>query len=406
MTDPQRVVDLYLRLKPAISKEVAEQQLHALFQHIAQMSPARFPKDGLTAELLNYLDSTAGREGMRSSLHLLFCAVGFLLVIACTNVAILQLARGSSRSREIAVRLALGASRARLIQLLLAESWLLSLLSGALGVFFAFVVTQIIIALMPYLSLPNEAIVTINGWVLAFSVSVSMLTGILVGLVPALRSTRPDINTALKDGGRASGGGRGTRTRNAMVVLEVALSIVLLVGASLTIRGFVELQRIDPGINPETIFLRIPLVEKRYTTLEQRTVFARNLLERVQSLPGVASAAIGWLPNWEAGSSVSIQGQPKQANAIAVNFVSADYFQTLGITLRTGRDFTAQETARGDHVALINESARKLWPNGDNPIGHIIQIDSLVSTDPDALTPAKATKEVTVIGIVADTRMN
>ncbi len=404
-TKLSRYANLNLRLKPGITKEVAEQQLLGLFQRIARESPARFSKDGFTAKLNNLFDLTAVRGGMRSSLQLLFCATGFLLLIACTNVANLQLARGSSRSREIAVRLALGASRARLIRLLLTESGVLSLLGGALGVFFAFGLTEIMLALMPDIGLPNEARVTINGWVLVFSAGVSMFTGILVGLIPALQSTRPDLNPTLKDGGRASGGGRGTRTRNAMVVLEIALSIVLLVGASLTIRGFVELQHIDLGFHPErTILLFVPLAPKRYTTIEQRNGFARNLLERVQSLPDVASAAIGILPNSEGSSSITIPGQPKPADDIGVNLVSADYFQTLGITLRAGRDFTEQEIAHGDHVALINESARKLWLNGENPIGRIIQIDSLVSTDSDALTPAKATQEVTVIGIVADTR--
>lgn len=407
-TDLKRRVNPIVRLKPGVTKEVAGQQLLALSQALAQAEPNRFPKDGFTASFINYLDVTVSSGEMRSSLQLLFYAVGFLLLIACTNVANLQLSRGAARTREIAVRLALGASRGRLVRQLLTESVALALAGGLLGIFFAWGLTQIIVALMPEFYVPNEARVTLNGWVLAFSVGVSLLTGILFGLAPGLQCTKPDLNEALKDGGHAGGAGggtRGARTRNTLVVVEVALSIVLLVGASLAIRGFLELQRVDRGFRPErTLMALLPLSPKRYTTFEQRNGFARDLTERLQNLPGVVSATVGSLPGYDSGSGVTIPGQPKPTDNVALNLVGPDYLKTIGLALRSGRDFTAQEIAHGDHVALINEAAAKLWLNGESPLGRTVQVDALVGGGGSNLAPADARKEVTVVGIVADTR--
>ena len=185
------------------------------------------------------MDITVASGDMKSSLRLLFAAVGFLLLIACVNVANLQLARTTTRAREIAVRLSIGAGRARLVRQLLTESVLLSLAGGVLGVLFAFGAIQVIVLLMPQNYVPNEARITINGYVLLFTLAISVLTGILFGLAPALRCSRPNLVDTLKDGGRGSGSGvRGQAMRSGLVVAEVALSVVLLAGASLAIRSF------------------------------------------------------------------------------------------------------------------------------------------------------------------------
>jgi putative ABC transport system permease protein len=406
-TNGERGVSPILRLKPGVTHQVVEQQFLALAQRLAAEAPDRFPKNGFTVRLHNYLDVTVSSGEMRSSLHLLFGAVGFLLLIACTNVANLQLARASTRSREIAIRLAIGATRARVVRQLLTESVALALGAGLAGVFLAFGLTQIIVSLMPEFYVPNEARVTMNGWVLAFSVAVSMFTGILFGLAPGLQCTKPDLTNALKAGGHAAGIGdvHSTWTRNALVVAEVALAIVLLVGASLAIRGFVELQRIDRGFRPEhTLILRAPLAPKRYTTIEQRNGFARDLMERVRTLPGVVSVAIGMPPGFEGGSGVTIPGQPKPSEGFALSYVSADYLATHGIALRAGRNLTPQEIARGERVALINETASKLWLNGESPLGRTIDVDALVGGNPNSIAPANATKSVTIVGIIGDTR--
>ena len=401
VTDRSRITDPIIRLKPGISKEVGEQQLLALFLRLAKEAPERFPKDGFTVQLHSFTEVRPDSTGIRSSLKMLFCAVGFLLLIACTNVANLQLARGAGRSREIAVRLAVGASRGRLIRQLLTESVVLSVMGGAVGLFLAFGLTRLIAALMPTYNLPQEARITIDGWVLAYSIGVSLLTGILFGLVPALRSTKADLNEALKDGGHASGlgGASSTRLRNTLVVVEVALSVVLLVGASLAIRGFVELQRFDRGFNPEhTVFLSIPLDAKRYPTVVQRNEFARALLERVRSLPGVNGATIGSMPNRDASTRASIPGQAAAIESMELNYVSADFFQTWSIRVLAGRTFTAQEIAHGDHLVIINASTAKQWPAGKNPLGSTMVLDALANGGPTEI------KEATVIGIVGDTR--
>ena len=202
---------------------------------------------------------------MRTSLRFLLGAVGFLLLIACANVANLQLARGTARAREMAVRMSIGAGRRRLLRQLLTESVLLSLIGGALGVLFAFAATRTIVAMMPEFYVPNESRVTINMTVLVFSVAVSVLTGILFGLLPALRISRPGVADALKAGRSTGVESDGAHSRYVLVIVEVALSVVLLVSAGLMIRTFMVLQKIDPGIQPDRVLLvGVPLPPAKY----------------------------------------------------------------------------------------------------------------------------------------------
>ena len=224
--------------------------MQAFFDGLAKESPADFPKEGFRALLKNYLDMTVASGTMESSLRLLFGAVGFLLLIACANVANLQLARATSRAREIALRMAVGAGRGRVLRQLLTENTLLSLAGGLLGIALAKGITLGVVALMPDFYKPNEARITLNEYVMAFTAAVAVLTGILFGLAPALQCSRLDLVETLKEATKGSGAGaRGGRTRNLLVVVEVALSVVLLVGAGLTVRGFVELAADAAGIS-------------------------------------------------------------------------------------------------------------------------------------------------------------
>ncbi len=403
--DANRGVRPIVRLKPGVSSEVAGQQLIALMQEQARQTPERFPKDGFTTRFNNYLNVTVASGDMRSSLHMLLYAVGFLLLIVCTNVANLQLARGVGRSREMAVRLALGAGRGRLVRQLLTESIGLSLLGGLLGVLLAYGLTQLIVALMPENYVPNEARVTLNSWVLAFSVGLSVLTGVLSGLVPGWQCTKPDVNEALKDGGQGAGVGshRGNRIRNTLVIVEVALSVILLVGASLAMLSFVKLQQTDYGVRTERmLILRVPLAAKRYTTFEQRIGFARDFVERLRALPGVTHATVGPPPGYERNSGVTVPGQPKPNENLSLNYVDADYLATYDIALKAGRGLTEQDIIWGERVALINESVAKLWVNGESPLGRMIAVDALVGGGANNLAREGAVKEVTVVGIVAD----
>ena len=263
--------------------------MQALLTRSAQAHPDDFPKNGFGAKLQNYLDITVASGEMQSSLQLLFGAVGFLLLIACANVANLQMARGTARAHEMAVRVSVGAGRARLFRQLLTESVLLSTVGGALGVLFALGLTRAVVALMPENYVPNEARVTVNGYVLMFSAAVSVLTGILFGLAPALQSSRQNLVESLKDAGRSLASGAGGRTRAVLVVTEIALSVVLLMGASLTVRGFVNLQHLDLGFQSDRVLMvSLQLPPKRYPTYEQRIAFAQRVLDSVSQLAGRA----------------------------------------------------------------------------------------------------------------------
>src|SRR5438874_5406429 len=242
-----------VRLAPGVSSAVAEEQLSALNTRLASEKPASFPSQGFTTRLRNYLDVTVASGEMQASLRLLLGAVAFLLLIACANVANLQLARGTARAREMAVRMSIGAGRRRLFRQLLTESMLLSLTGGILGVLFALVAIRSIVGLMPEFYVPNESRVAINVPVLVFSFGVSLLTGVVFGLAPALHSSKPDVTDALKAARSTGAGAHGGRMRDLLVVIEVALSVVLLAGAALTVRTFFILQSMDAGIKTDRV---------------------------------------------------------------------------------------------------------------------------------------------------------
>jgi putative ABC transport system permease protein len=403
-----RFVNPIVRLAPGVSSRAAEEQLHVFYQGVARENPSGFPAQGFTARLSNYLDVTVASGDMRTTLRLLLGAVGFLLLIACANVANLQLARGTARAREIAVRASIGAGRRRLLRQLLTESVLLSLIGGAAGVLFALGAVNTIVALMPEFYVPNEARVTINTPVLLFAVLVSVLTGIAFGLVPAMQHSKPDLIDALKAGRGAGESTQGSRTRNLLVVVEVALAVVLLVSAGLTLRTFLVLQHTDVGIQAQNVLMvSVPLPAPKYPTLEQRNLFAQQLLERVVRLPGVEAASIGngGMPFGGAQSSVTIAGQATtEERRVTVNLVGADYLRTFGIALRGGRMFDEREVLRGDRVALINEAAGRLWAAGENPVGARLRLGLLERPPAPALADSTRPADVTIVGIVGNTR--
>ena len=361
-----------VRLAPGISSRAAQEQLQVLHQQLAQAAPADFPKEGFVTSLRNYMDITVAAGEMQSSLRLLFGAVGFLLLIACANVANLQLARATARAREIALRMSIGAGRPRVLRQLLTESVVLSLAGGILGIVLAIAFTRAVVALMPEFYVPNEARITVNVYVLAFSVGISVLTGILSGLAPAMQCSKLNLVETLKDAGKGAGmGSAGKRTRSLLVIVEVALSVVLLVGAGLTVRGFLSLQQMDVGFQADRVLMvGVQLPAKRYTTWEQRVAFSQSLLERAAAIPGAQAAAIGngGLPFGGPRSPYSIAGLPASGrDPMMLGLISADYQRTMGIPLLAGRSLTTQEVGRAERVALINQAAAKLWPAGEKP---------------------------------------
>jgi putative ABC transport system permease protein len=397
------------RLHQGVTPAAAEQQLHLLHMELAKATPSRFPNEEFNSSLTNYLDITVASGEMRQSLQLLFGAVGFLLLIACSNVANLQLAKATSRAREMSIRLALGARRGQLIRQLLTESVLLSLLGGLLGLLFAYAITRLMAALMPSNLVPNESRIEVNSLVLFFCAGVSVLTGVLFGLVPALQSSGQNLVEALKDEGRGATASAGGKMRASLVIVEVALAMVLLVSAGLTIRSFIALQKVELGFQPEQVLsVGLPLPPKRYATLEQRNRFAADLLERVKNLPGITAATIGngGLPFGAMQSVYTIDGQADaEIRRVRVNTVAADYLTTLGIALRQGRMLNEQEINLADRVAVINEAAIKLWPDGEDPIGRRIRLNELEKPGrPDILTQANASPYVTIVGVIGNTR--
>ncbi len=398
-----------VRLKPGVTTAVAEGQLHALHQELAKDPAVGIPKGEFTTRLTNYLDTTVAGGQMERSLQLLFGAVGLLMLIACANVANLQLAKGTARAREMSIRLALGARRVRLVRQLLTESVLLSLLGGALGLLFAYWITHLIPTLMPLSLVPNEARIEVNRQVLFFCLGISALTGILFGLLPALQSSRRNLVESLKDEGRATSSAAGGKIRSSLVVVEVALAMVLLLSASLTVRSFTALQKIELGFQPERLLgVALLLPPQRYATWEQRNRFAQDLLERVSHLPGIEAATLGTggLPFDGPESGYTIDGQAgAETGRITLNTVGADYLRTLGIPLRQGRMLTEQEVANADPVAVINEAAAQLWPAGESPLGRRIQLHELSQPrQADSLTPPAASPYVTVVGVIGNTR--
>jgi putative ABC transport system permease protein len=398
-----------VRLKPGVAATAAEQQLHTLQLEVAKNPVARFPKEEFNSKLTNYLDVTVASGEMEKSLILLFVAVAFLLLIACANVANLQLAKATGRAREMSIRMAIGAGRGQLMRQLLTESVLLSLLGGLLGLLFAYWMTQLIVTLMPSNYVPNESRIEVNNYVLFFCLGASLLTGILFGLAPALQSSRVNLVEKLKDESRGSSTAAGGKMRATLVVVEVALAVVLLVSASLTIRSFMALQTIELGFQPERVMsVGLPLPPKRYATLEQRNRFAHDLLERVRNTPGVVAATIGngGLPFGGLDFAYSIEGQTgTEARGIRTYLAAADYLRTLSIPLRQGRMLTEQEINTGERLAVINEAAVKLWPTGENPIGRRIRLNELEKPSrPELLAPADASPYVTVIGVMGNTR--
>jgi putative ABC transport system permease protein len=398
-------VNPIMRLRPGVSGAVAEEQVKAFIQRLATEKPATFPPQGVTTQLRNYLDVTVASGEMRTSLQLLLGAVGFLLLIACANVANLQLARGTARTREMAVRMSIGAGRRRLICQLLTENVLLSLVGGALGILFAFGAIRTIVSLMPEFYVPNESRVAINIPVLAFSVVVSVLTGIVFGLVPAIQMSRPDVVDALKASRSTGSESDGGRSRHVLVVVEVALSVVLLVSAGLTIRTFLALHNTDPGIRADRVLLvGVPLPPAKYETLAARNRFTEELVERVSALPGVETASIGH-PFGGPQSPYAIVGQtPDESKRIGLNLVGADHLRTFGIPLLAGRMFDAAEVRRGDRVAVINEAAVKLFPSDQRPIGARLRLGVLERPPARTLVDANQGSEVTILGVIANTK--
>ncbi|HEY7182260.1 MAG TPA: ABC transporter permease [Blastocatellia bacterium] len=361
------------RLKAGVSIERARSDLGAVARRLEEQYPNT--NAGRSVEVLPILDDTV-REYKTGSLWMMG-AVAFVLLIACANVANLTLARATGRMREVAVRLALGASRGRIIRQLLIESVILATLGGAIGVMLAGWGVEAF-----KVSLPEEAPrvmfgynhLGVNSRVLLYTLIVSVVTGIIFGLAPAIQASKPDLNETLKEGGAKTSGGGRHRLRAALVVAEISLSLILLAGAGLLMKNFMAVLKINPGVNTENVLtMSLTLPFAKYDDDAARRAFYDELMRRARSLPGVESAAlINHLPLGQSNetSGFQVEGAPDpppgQYFEAGHRVCTPDYFKTMGVQILQGREFTEADTAHSPRVIIVNETlAKRFWPGGD-----------------------------------------
>jgi putative ABC transport system permease protein len=362
----------YWRLKHDVTIEQARTEMAAIDQRLAEQYPDE--NRGRSRVLVPLKQLIVGET--RSPLLLLFGAVALVLLIACANYAGLLLARAATRQQEMVVRSALGASGGRLLRHVLTESVLLSMVGGAAGLIVAVLGNRLLINLKPA-NLPRLSDVRVDGTVLVFALGVSVLTGIIFGMVPALSASRVNVSDALKEGGRSQSGSAGrNRLRQVLVVVELAIAVVLLIGAGLLIRSFWLLRSVSPGFNPANVLtMRIELPEARYREISTQNQYRERVLEQVHSMPGVESALVSELPlagEWLTHNFI-IEGRPPLARGeepeLFTRSASRGYLQTMDIPLLYGRDFEPQDRLGSPMVAVVNESFVREYFGGESPIG-------------------------------------
>jgi putative ABC transport system permease protein len=384
-------LNLIARLKPAVSLGQAQTEMNSITTQLQQEYPES--NTGIGLRLVPLREQIVG--DIRPVLLVLLGVVGFVLLIACANVANLLLSKAALRQKEIGIRIALGAGRWRVIRQLLTESALFSIMGGLLGLLIAFGSVKLLIAFGPT-NIPRLTEIGIDTRVLVFTLLLSLFTSIIFGLVPALQASRPGLTESLKEGGRSSASGvYSKRHRMLLVISEVAVALLLSIGAGLMVRSYLSVQSISPGFDPEHVLsMRITLPVSKYSAEHQRVSFFQEFLEQVKTLPGVQSAgAVNDLPLTGPGSSTSfsIKGRPREGQNPLTEYriITPDYFRAMNIPLLSGRTFNETDDEKHPRVIIINETmSRRFFPN-ENPIGNQLAL----SGPPD---------EREIIGVVQD----
>ena len=395
-----RGLEVIGRLKQNVSLRAAQAEMDNLAAQLTQQYPRNYESRGWSIGVVPLLEDYVGQA--RKGLLVLLGAVAFVMLIACANVANLSLTRATSRRQEIAVRLALGAARWRVTRQLLTESVLLAFAGGAAGLLLAAWGVGVLLRFAPN-DLPRIHEVRLDWRVLAFTFGVSVVTGILFGLVPSLAASNPNLVEALKEGGRGGTGSvKRQRMRSAFVIAEITLALVLLVGAGLMLKSFWRLQRVDPGFNPDGVLtMRMMLPFETYQKSAQRSAFYKQVLERIKSAPGVeAVGATSRVPLTQGGTSGTISGEnsavgpgdlPVEAEW---RWVTPDYFKAIGTTLMAGRTFTEADSEGAPLVAMVDESFAQRYYSNEDPVGKRIKRGKLDSTRP----------WMTIVGVVRSVR--
>ena len=392
-------LEVIARIKPRTTLEQAQAEMTTIAARLEQQYPATNTSIGAVVTPLH--EHVVGK--IKPALLVLLGAVAFVLLIACANVANLLLARAAVRQKEIALRLALGASRARLIRQFLTESVLLASLGGCVGLLLSLAGLNVLKGFIPP-NISQAQAIRIDAKVLIFTLLVSLVTGLIFGIAPALQASHFNLNDTLKESGRDSGAGsRGNRIRGLLVISEVAVSFILLIGAGLLINSFAHLRNVDPGFRADNVLtMRIVLPEVRYPDRTRRAPFYDELIRRVETLPGVTSAAVVTdVPLTSSGNSVgvSIEGRadpaPDRVPILITRMISSDYFKTMAIPLLKGRELNETDKAESRPVAVISETtARLFWP-GEDPLGKQLKVGTPSTND---------NKWLTVVGMVKDVR--
>jgi predicted permease len=405
--DPKSRYQTLIRLRPNVSTDAAAGEMTGFVEQAGHAEPSLLPTDGYRIKVETLNDWLLGQ--FKGTLILLFVAVALLLLIGCGNVSILMLARGTARLQELATRLALGASRLRIVRQLLTEGVLLSVTGGALGMAFAYAAIRLITGLIPEYAIPHEVVIALNTPVLLFSTAVSVAIGILAGLSPALHFSSPHISQMVQSSGSRSTTSRGARTRTVLLVCQIALTVLMLAGAGASMRNFLEAYAAPLGFDSHHIlWLQINLPEKSFPAWQERVNYYDALIDKIKSTAGVTDAAIsaaGLPPNsyWRQPVQV-IGGTLDRSRMSGVNLVGSEYFSVLRIPLLEGRTLTRDEVLRGVHVAVISKTfAQRYFPNSD-PIGKEI-VPTEISQVPSALPRApNVNQPYQVIGVVGDVR--
>jgi putative ABC transport system permease protein len=400
---------VWAKLKPGVTLAQADAELHGIAARIEHDYPAS--NKGWTATVKRYEDSIVD-DDLRRSLLILLSAVGAVLLIGCLNLANLLLARGAGREREIAVRSALGAGRARLVRQFLTESVLLAAVGGGFGLALAFGAIAAIQYWMPKYWLPAEAVVSLNWEVLLFTLGVTVATGIFFGIAPALRSARTDVVESLKDGAKGAGQGvQHTRLRNILIVSEIAVAFVLLASAGLLLRTLNHLQAVDMGFQTTNVIsMSMPMSHAQYPDAERIVAYQEQVLQAVAAVPGVRSAALTSalpLDGWSDGMPFQVQGQPEvaigQRHATGMKSVSPAYLSTIGMRLDRGRWIAESDTPGTQPVMVVNETfVKRFLSDAADPIGRTIRVEQIIPGEP-ALGPEVPWQ---VVGVVADEKSN
>jgi putative ABC transport system permease protein len=397
-----RTLKVIARMNPGVTFEQADRELDTIGSRLERANPAL--NANFRPSLFPIREEMGGNT--RQPLLILSGAVGLLLLMACANVASLLLARGASRRKEIAVRFAMGASRGRIMVQLLSESVMLSLAGAALGLLVARVGIGMVQRFGPASIAPLRD-VSMDGRVFLFAVVLAVVTGILFGILPAIESSGIDLNSALSETSRGGTASRGARAmRGSLVVMEVALAVVVLIGAGLLMRSFLRLRAVNPGFQPAGILtLRMPLQGGRNGTRERSAPFLHQALESLSALPGVQSAALTSslpLAGLSVGTNIAVAGRPAQPPdqrpLILVRYISGGYFSTMKIPLVAGRTFTDADSAQSTPVLIVNEAlVRRYFPN-ESPLGHHLLLDAMVPNDGEVVGVVGDVKQEKIVG--------